>query len=222
MPLSPIRLAALLLLALPMTAAAQGLVAERAFPPAGACYGRVYDAAHLARHPGQIIAGLFLSGSSRGLVAARRDAGRIDPELTLTLRVDLADGRSATGEIGCPEEGAAFAAAGEARAARATSRSRSCRTEGCGSSTTTRPHGCRMPSLPGRASARTPPVLPRRVPAGPECSCRRTPRTAPSSSPACRRPPAPGRRAERPRPPLARPGAIPCDLPSAPSAFSRA
>ncbi len=62
MPPSPIRLAALLLLSLPNAAAAQGLAAERAFPPAGACYGRVYDAAHLARDTGLFVVGLFLFG----------------------------------------------------------------------------------------------------------------------------------------------------------------
>lgn len=32
-----------------------GFAAERAFPAAGACYGRRYDADHLARHPGQVV-----------------------------------------------------------------------------------------------------------------------------------------------------------------------
>ncbi|SFU50558.1 hypothetical protein SAMN02799631_00997 [Methylobacterium sp. 174MFSha1.1] len=88
----------------PMGARAGEVVAERAFPPAGACYGRHYDAAHLARHPGQVVTGLRLAGSSRDLVRMRAAAGRIDPELTLTLRIDFSDGTSSEGEIGCLEE----------------------------------------------------------------------------------------------------------------------
>lgn len=86
------------------SARAGGLVAERAFPPAGACYGRRYDAAHLARHPGQVVTGLHLGGSSRDLIRLRAEAGRVDPELTLRLRIDFADGTSSEGEVGCLEE----------------------------------------------------------------------------------------------------------------------
>lgn len=85
-------------------AAAQGLVAERAFPVEGACYGRAYDAAHLSRQPGQVVATIAVWGSSRSLIAARRHARRVDPELALTLRVVFTDGRVAQGEIGCVEE----------------------------------------------------------------------------------------------------------------------
>lgn len=80
-----------------------GFVAERAFPAAGACYGRRYDADHLARHPGQVVTAIHLSGSSRGLIAMRPQAGRVDPELDLRLRIDFADGGRAEGEIGCAE-----------------------------------------------------------------------------------------------------------------------
>jgi hypothetical protein len=38
-----------------------GFAAERAFPVAGACYGRRYDADHLARHPGQVVRAIHLS-----------------------------------------------------------------------------------------------------------------------------------------------------------------
>ncbi|KMO41301.1 hypothetical protein VQ02_06025 [Methylobacterium variabile] len=84
-------------------ARAAGLVAERAFPPAGACYARRYDAAHLARHPGQVVTGLHLWGSSRDLIGLRAASGQVDPELTLTLRVDFSDGASAQGKVGCAE-----------------------------------------------------------------------------------------------------------------------
>lgn len=82
-----------------------GFAAERAFPVAGACYGRRYDADHLARHPGQVVSAIRLSGSSRGLIALRPQADRIDPELDLTLRVDFTDGGRAEGGIGCAETG---------------------------------------------------------------------------------------------------------------------
>lgn len=82
-----------------------GFAAERAFPAAGACYGRRYDADHLARHPGQVVSSIHLSGSSRSLIERRPQADRIDPELDLTLRVVFADGGRAEGEIGCAETG---------------------------------------------------------------------------------------------------------------------
>ncbi len=82
-----------------------GFAAERAFPVAGACYGRHYDADHLARHPGQVVSAIHLSGSSRGLIKLRPQADRIDPELDLTLRIDFADGGRAQGEVGCAETG---------------------------------------------------------------------------------------------------------------------
>lgn len=85
-------------------AVAEPLVAERGFPVEGACYGRVYDAAHLGRHAGQVVAGMHLWGSSRSLVADRRFAGRIEPELALTMRITPRDGRPLQGEVGCTEE----------------------------------------------------------------------------------------------------------------------
>ncbi|MEH3143805.1 MAG: hypothetical protein PGN34_00230 [Methylobacterium frigidaeris] len=94
----------LILSFLPDAAAAQGFAAERVFPLAGACYGRSYDAAHLARHPGQVVTRIALWGSSRSLIETRRYADRIDPELALTIRVTFTDGRIAEGEIGCFEE----------------------------------------------------------------------------------------------------------------------
>lgn len=91
---------------------AGGLVAERAFPVAGACYGRTYDRAHLRRHPGQVVAGITLSGSARSLIADRRLRDRIVPELALTLRVVFADGGVAQGEVGCAEEAGCVARCG--------------------------------------------------------------------------------------------------------------
>ena len=91
---------------------ADGFVAERVFPLGGACYGRVYDQAHLDRHRGQVVAAMFLSGSSRTLVADRRLADRIEPELALTLRVEFADGDIAQGGIGCTEENGRIARCG--------------------------------------------------------------------------------------------------------------
>ncbi|BAU89439.1 hypothetical protein MPPM_0834 [Methylorubrum populi] len=82
-----------------------GFAAERAFPVAGACYGRRYDADHIARHPGQVVSAIHLSGSSRGLIRLRPQADRIDPELDLTLRIAFTDGGRAEGEIGCVETG---------------------------------------------------------------------------------------------------------------------
>ena len=84
---------------------AQGFVAERTFPVAGACYLRRYEAAHLARHPGQVVTGLRIWGDARSLVALRREAPRIDPELALTIRIDFADGGRAQGAVGCSEAG---------------------------------------------------------------------------------------------------------------------
>lgn len=86
-------------------ASAQGFVAERAFPVAGACYLRRYEAAHLARHPGQVVTGIRIWGDARSLVALRREAHRIDPELALTIGIDFADGGRAQGAVGCPEAG---------------------------------------------------------------------------------------------------------------------
>ncbi|CAO4138480.1 hypothetical protein LPLAFNJD_LOCUS203 [Methylorubrum aminovorans] len=107
---NPGRLPLALLAFLPLClgcARAQGIgfAAERAFPVAGACYGRRYDADHLARHPGQVVSAIHLSGSSRGLIGLRPEAGRIDPELGLTLRIAFTDGGRAEGEIGCAEAG---------------------------------------------------------------------------------------------------------------------
>ena len=85
-----------------------GFAAERAFPVAGACYGRSYDADHLARHPGQVVSAIHLSGSSRGLIGLRPEAGRIDPELGLTLRIAFTDGGRAEGAVGCVEFGGRF------------------------------------------------------------------------------------------------------------------
>ena len=91
---------------------AEGFVAERAFPVAGACYGRTYDRAHLGRHLGQVVAGITLSGSARSLIADRRLRDRITPELTLTLRVVFADGTVAQGEVGCVEAAGRIARCG--------------------------------------------------------------------------------------------------------------
>ena len=100
-------------LALAGTRARAGdLVAERAFPVTGACYGRTYDRAHLDRHPGQVVAGITLSGSARTLIADRRLRDRIVPELALTLRVVFADGGVAQGEVGCVEEAGRVARCG--------------------------------------------------------------------------------------------------------------
>ena len=44
-------------------------------------------------------------GEARGLIALRPEAGRIDPELDLTIRVDFTDGGHAQGTVGCPEAG---------------------------------------------------------------------------------------------------------------------
>ncbi|KQQ14612.1 hypothetical protein ASF53_08230 [Methylobacterium sp. Leaf123] len=98
-------LAAFPLLAGGARAEGTGFVAERAFPLAGACYGRHYDADHIARHPGQVVTAIHLSGSSRGLIATRPLADRIDPELDLTLRIAFTDGGQAEGTVGCPESG---------------------------------------------------------------------------------------------------------------------
>lgn len=95
-----------------MAAHADGFVAERVFPLGGACYGRVYDQAHLNRHPGQVVAAMFLSGSSRSLVADRSLADRIEPELALDMRVVFADGGVAQGGIGCTEENGRIARCG--------------------------------------------------------------------------------------------------------------
>lgn len=84
---------------------AEGFAAERAFPVSGACYGRRYEAAHLARHPGQVVTGIRIWGDARSLIALRRAAGPVDPELDLTIRVDFADGGRAEGAVGCPEAG---------------------------------------------------------------------------------------------------------------------
>lgn len=93
-------------------AQAEGIVAERVFPVTGACYGRTYDRAHLSHHPGQVVAGITLSGSSRTLIADRRLRDRIVPELALTLRVVFTDGAVAQGDVGCAEEGGRVARCG--------------------------------------------------------------------------------------------------------------
>lgn len=109
LPASRLALATLLALLAAGHARAQGtapgFVAERAFPVAGACYLRRYEAAHLARHPGQVVTGIRIWGDARGLIALRPEAGRIDPELDLTIRIDFADGGRAQGTVGCPESG---------------------------------------------------------------------------------------------------------------------